>query len=62
MDEQDETATIDTDAVIDAWFVERIHNSPASRDVVVINLLTEAKEDLKRRLRPEATPASGEEE
>lgn len=47
----DADAVIDTDAIVDTWFVERIHNSPASRHSEVIALLLDAKDDLKRRLR-----------
>lgn len=39
--------------VIDRWFVERIHNSPASRDVNVVNHLRAQVDDLKRRLSEE---------
>jgi len=33
---------------LDKWWRERVHNSPASRDTVVYNHLTEAFGDLKK--------------
>jgi hypothetical protein len=36
--------------LIDAWFVERFHNSVTSRDTDVFNHCLAAKEDLKRRV------------
>lgn len=43
-----------TDAIIDAWFVEYIANSPVSRaSVEVLNHVTAAKDALKRILSKE---------
>lgn len=45
---------VDTDAIVDAWFVERIHNSPLTRDGVHATLLRAAADELKERLRTAA--------
>lgn len=39
-----------TDEIIDKWFANHFHNSPASSDTAVYNLIYAAKEDLKKRL------------
>ena len=49
--EADIAPKVDTDAVVDAWFAAKIHNSPASRDTAVYNYLRSAVIDLKARLK-----------
>lgn len=38
------------DALVDAWFAEHFHNSKASQDVEIHNILHGAKEALKKKL------------
>jgi hypothetical protein len=39
------------EAVIDAWFIECIHDSPASRDTQIFNHVMDAKERLKAKIK-----------
>lgn len=39
-----------TDAIVDQWVRECLHNSAASRDTQVMNVITGAAAELKRRL------------
>ncbi len=50
---QDEPAPAPSamDAAIDLWFVERIHNSPVSRDTTAFNHISASVADLKSRLK-----------
>lgn len=41
------------DKTVDAWFNEKICNSPVSRDTEAYNHIAAAKEDLKKRLQTE---------
>lgn len=41
---------VDTDLLVERWFMEHFPNSPASRDTRVWNQLVRAKDELKRRL------------
>jgi hypothetical protein len=37
-------------ALVEAWFVEQVHNSPVSRDTVIFNHLRVAVDILKARI------------
>lgn len=41
----------DTDALVERWFRDHVHNSPLARNTEFHNLLHTAKEDLKRLLK-----------
>lgn len=49
----------DTDAIVEQWFVDRVHNSPASRDPVLYAHLRSAADELKQRLRGDAPLETG---
>lgn len=51
MPKEKQEEIINIDAIVDAWFASNFHNSPASADTVVYNLIHAAKEDLKTRLK-----------
>jgi hypothetical protein len=40
-------------ALIEKWFVDHLHNSPASRDTLIFNHVRQAVEELKRRIEQE---------
>ncbi len=54
------TAAPDTAAIIEAWFVASIHNSPVSHDTRIFNHVRAAVDELKALLAPEPAPADGE--
>jgi hypothetical protein len=55
MDDENSTAQADqpspADEIVDRWFNDVVHNSPASRDTQVFNHLLAAMAELKKRLR-----------
>lgn len=47
----DKKTKINTDEIVEKWWMDFIHNSPVSRDTEVWNHLYQAKNELKKRLR-----------
>ena len=44
------TKTAAVNAAVDAWVVERVHNSPISRDTEIWNYFASTVDDLKARI------------
>jgi hypothetical protein len=51
---QQEPAKASPADIVGAWFVEKFHNSPVSRNTEVWNYVQAAKDDLLQRLGKEA--------
>lgn len=53
MPDPEEQRAAPGDAVIEAWFIERIANSVVSRNTAIFNYVRGEVDDLKRRLKEE---------